>query len=100
MNQEIEVSFNEGEDAGFRGTLEGMNPYQIGDDDYHEWSNGWAKGNDKRIKESEIKFVNRKGEIVDILPSTNVKFNGTIIAQSGGGKIFASTSIEDFKNLS
>lgn len=49
MIKQVDVAFSEGEDAGLCGTLEGMNPYQISDNDYHEWSEGWAKGNDQRL---------------------------------------------------
>jgi hypothetical protein len=46
-----------------------------------------------------IKFLNRKGEDVDFGLGENTNFEGTILAQSGGGQAFVSTSLKDLENL-
>jgi hypothetical protein len=47
-----------------------------------------------------MKFSNRKGETVNIDLSANGEFNEPILAQSGAGQSFISTSTDDLKNLS
>jgi ribosome modulation factor len=49
MKKYQEVAFNDGINAGKSGLLEGMNPYQISDEEYSIWSSGWAKGNSQRV---------------------------------------------------